>query len=773
MAQRVARSTEPRVARSTDRLEIPGLGDAAKRLGQVPYTPRAKSHSKAALNKPNASSISGVNATTMQRNESSESVLRAALRTATPRTKEKVKRDTIVTPGVDLHRMKESIEEAGIQAKAVLSNHLAFVSEREVQAHSSTTRSTRSRDLTDASSKPAPTQAQSSAESQKGKGVQPQTEEGSDDEDGEGESLSMSRARKLARQLFAQIDTGKMEPQDVFAKVSPGPERVETKLDFFRERPELMLPPIEERFLLHDKQAGCMVLDISKLQHNPKSSTPRHRPTKAKQSLDDEDGTVSMAKASDPVIQGASATSLWTPSSTFSLVESVEQRAFRQTEGWQRRDRRIAAAKQKVQHCDLDRRLEHLERLRGKALRKELAERHRPVLTWLAVALSMKALDKILMCSAPSRKNRSDGRRHNEMGPGERARARWKKAKAFVVANLPVDAKDRLQMAVMLKRDVEFERRRRSKIAWKSWRRAVVVVGFVSKLRMRRRRTVSIHAVRQFLESAYKGIQLQLGVRTCLAQIKIIQKACNSAIKLRKDVRAYLYLPTLWELETKFLGEKLKATLPHGLAKTMIKNHREAWDPEGRIHEHLQELSRDRFLFGMRDPKDWLEREARRKRQAIERQQAQQKRRSTVRSDTGHVPWFTECGECVAPAFTTTKKPHQSIEAAVIVMQSYRLDPETRQQLCRSLFRNSVDRWYQNYQAYKIKKKEFLVRWQQYQVEINALGVAAKDQWPSPPLFPQFPYSLFTVDTKRMNTMMLNALRETEMGRNLFNVKAT
>eukprot|EP00927_Polykrikos_kofoidii_P023353 TRINITY_DN21552_c0_g1_i1.p1 TRINITY_DN21552_c0_g1~~TRINITY_DN21552_c0_g1_i1.p1 ORF type:complete len:296 (-),score=38.32 TRINITY_DN21552_c0_g1_i1:127-882(-) len=47
--------------------------------------------------------------------------------------------------------------------------------------------------------------------------------------------------------------------------------RVETKLDFFRERRALVLPSIERQFMRQDKSVGCPLVDVAKLQTHRKA----------------------------------------------------------------------------------------------------------------------------------------------------------------------------------------------------------------------------------------------------------------------------------------------------------------------------------------------------------------------------------------------------------------------------------------------------------------------------------------------------------------------
>lgn len=62
-----------------------------------------------------------------------------------------------------------------------------------------------------------------------------------------------------------------------------------------------------------------------------------------------------------------------------------------------------------------------------------------------------------------------------------------------------------------------------------------------------------------------------------------------------------IYSPSLWELETQLLGEKLKAHLPKDYTKQKINQHRQAWDWDGRIRA-LQDLAKERRIKGLKGP---------------------------------------------------------------------------------------------------------------------------------------------------------------------------
>ena len=66
-----------------------------------------------------------------------------------------------------------------------------------------------------------------------------------------------------------------------------------------------------------------------------------------------------------------------------------------------------------------------------------------------------------------------------------------------------------------------------------------------------------------------------------LALLCLRQRALRVAHRFRVQVKFCVYSPTLWELETQLLGEKLKAHLPKDYTKQKIQQHRQAWEAWG------------------------------------------------------------------------------------------------------------------------------------------------------------------------------------------------
>ena len=233
---------------------------------------------------------------------------------------------------------------------------------------------------------------------------------------GESSELSelRSRSQRMAQKRFYDIDTGKLDAQSVFEKVAGAPDRVNTKLTFFRDRLELVLPAIEERFVVRDEKRDCEMLDLPRLRSGAKQSarTPRKNVQPISNSgsfkdllssgdeaplhpdeMEDQGSQDSPHRQADLTLAEPrtlqhvmSMDSVNTRPSEHSSMETGEQRSLRIVRAARVRDERIQLAQQVVRSKELEWRLHHLKSFQVKEQRKDWwgmvgagsVETHRP-----------------------------------------------------------------------------------------------------------------------------------------------------------------------------------------------------------------------------------------------------------------------------------------------------------------------------------------------------------------------------------------------------------
>ena len=210
---------------------------------------------------------------------------------------------------------------------------------------------------------------------------------------GEGSELT-SRSQQIAQKRFYDIDVGKLDAQSVFERVAGAPDRVNTKLCFFRDRPDLVLPIIEEKFIVRDEKMDCEVLDLPRLRGAQSARTPRTKvqavPSSAslKTLLSEDDAVYDSAEekhlqdspqgqkylsvAEPRTLQHVlSMASVNTRPSEHSSLETGEQRSLRIVRAARIRDERIQIAQRAVRSNELQWRLHHYKCFRDKEQRKD------------------------------------------------------------------------------------------------------------------------------------------------------------------------------------------------------------------------------------------------------------------------------------------------------------------------------------------------------------------------------------------------------------------
>ena len=224
------------------------------------------------------------------------------------------------------------------------------------------------------------------------------------------ESHELTRSQRMAQRRFYDIDMGKLDAQSVFETVAAIPDRVTTKLNFFRDRLDLVLPAIEERFVVRDEKRDCEMLDLPRLRNGVKQSarTPRKKlqANPSSGSLHEFSDAAHMEEAGDDsptspclldieprTLQHVmSMDSVQTRPSENSSLETGEQRSLRIVRAARVRDERIQVAQETVRSKELEWRLRHLKSFQGKAQRKDLSLHLAVQLAWLRFLVSLLGL---------------------------------------------------------------------------------------------------------------------------------------------------------------------------------------------------------------------------------------------------------------------------------------------------------------------------------------------------------------------------------------------
>ena len=233
------------------------------------------------------------------------------------------------------------------------------------------------------------------------------------------------------------------------------------KLHYFRDRSDLVLPAIEDRFVTHDAKRDCLLLDLPLLQSGQTAvgalgapgSLSARTPRKLAQIKYKEDIEVSLSLRPDLELSmdSPSPEISLEPSSSHQasrfdsqrtrpgLVETAEQKSLRLMRAARIRDERILVAQHNVKYAELERRLNHFEMCRRKTVRKRLATTQRIVLSWLTLAYVTKMWQESLLRDRWQRAARS----HN-FGDhyANRSKAHWQRAQKLVHKSLKESSRD-------------------------------------------------------------------------------------------------------------------------------------------------------------------------------------------------------------------------------------------------------------------------------------------------------------------------------------------
>ncbi|CAK9033829.1 unnamed protein product [Durusdinium trenchii] len=564
------------------------------------------------------------------------------------------------------------------------------------------------------------------------------------------------RTQRLALRQFEEIDAGRLDPQSVFSRISGADKRVKVKLHYFRDRSDLVLPVIEDRYIMHDPKRDCFLVDLSLLQSECSSLSAR-TPRKHVSSTGrlDEDDMSFVPEADHVGASHAQAVELSVEPSSHQAVsrfdsqrtrpsersvQTAEQRALRLIRAARIRDERISICQHNVRNAELEWRLNHLQMSQQRDRRKQLASAQRILFSWVVVASATQFMQTELLKSRWLKAARS----HN-FGDhyATRSRAHWQRAKNLVHKSVLESSKNMRDF-----RKVLHLRATRSKAAWQRWDHLMRIIKFITRLRVRFKFNRYADAIKQFIESSWRGMRFRSKVGVYLANVRVLQRAVRAAHRFRQNVKLYIFAPTLWELETQLLGQKLKAHLPKDYTKQKVQQHRQAWDWEGRVRA-LQEMSKERKIKGVKGPMDETRRQnmlAKAKARSGER-----RRRGGVRIgmyNERHVI-FSELGEAISGT-AADRKQQQAWKVANNVLDHYRLDAETRKSVVKNSFHHALERWKIAHVAFKKEQKRLNVLWQQWRLEIQALGKMQKEHWPKPPPYVEPPTELFKVDTKKL-----------------------
>lgn len=611
-----------------------------------------------------------------------------------------------------------------------------------------------------------------------------------------------SRALERAALQFDAVDEGKLERGTVFEEVPPGHQRLDVKLEFFRDRTEMVLPPIESKFMCRDRQSGCHIVDVMKLraqqknpmavlsceasaddmprpQSNPPRSPFQRRslPHSARQmgprpcvnsrvlpALLSEGGRLEEQCSTLSKYPSTKTLSM----STSASMESLLERAARLQECGKVRDLYAASVRNTERGMLSDRRLMQLDELQQKALRKTSATRQRLWGTWMAAALAMETFIRLWKSfkMVYAVRNEVPGlladAKSSQPSSGNAGELLWKHALAKV--NMPSSLSPLSRKQLMrsfterLSKEAYGERR---SLAQKNCGKLVYATRFIGKLLLQLRMHRSAALIVHFIQASWRGYSTRSNVKYYMRHIRLIQRSFRFACRIREYVCQYIILPSLWQVETELLGKTIK--LPKVALANILEAQTRILDVQQRIVE-VQQMSNWRRLFLMARPaqegcpQEMASVHARCSNAEQMLQTAHQdildsicrSRCCTVTSTGKAVPM-----PGAARQGLRTRATHPMMDK----VDKRRLPTELRQQVVRFIYRENRERFWVRYKHYKAEKLRFKQGWDNWRISATVLGPGQKAAWPPYPPLPRYPYEITTLNMQQLRKTVHSLLK--------------
>lgn len=424
-----------------------------------------------------------------------------------------------------------------------------------------------------------------------------------------------SLAQQHAENKFQDIDQGLANREDVFMAIPSAARRIRSRADYFRTRENLILPPIEESFMMQEN--GATIVNIAKLR----SCARHHLVVENAPSLPDEpsplgeqsprtprqagaepkaEGGVGEQAAAAAVVASTelavvpqlfsaqpSIRTLSPSASMESLTQRLERLAFRA----QVRDQRIQHVRDAGRQQTLNQRLVFLDHLESKQARREVNDRLRVILPWMVLATVMEWSSRVVSSFAATY---SAARGDERFALVVHPLAHWRTSLREYsggdsvaglrhgLAALPTKTWQLLAEALRRKNKAEVLALRRD-IAWKAWRRLLLLTRFLAMVLRLRRLNHQAEIVKDFIEASYRGYSIRSSVKIYIYKVLFVQQVLRNALRLRRHIRTYIIRPAVWEVETLILAPV--CGIPESATRQAIDQHHKDLDPRSRLQE--------------------------------------------------------------------------------------------------------------------------------------------------------------------------------------------
>lgn len=604
-----------------------------------------------------------------------------------------------------------------------------------------------------------------------------------------------------AMRRFADIDAGEVPKHEVFALIRGSNRRVETKVEFYRSRAELVLPVIEARFMGSDR-SGVPMLDLAKLargscplQPSPSGSSLRPK-TSARDSgggerrlpqqfeqlrlqteeavgrLDGEHASPGelhkdasqctlLCAQSHRLAKDTSKTTLSSAGylshgvpSVFSAV-TVEQRALLLAERNVARELHAEAVRQQKRERHLAHRHAHRDDLERRINRKAVSEKQEVLVTWIVTVLACHSLKTVLnnfhasyaAVTALFRRRLSVQAKSTisleDLIHADVLIDHFEKSLPLLSGIMPTrrgQVKTKMVKSLQTKFKAEVTKLREDTI-YRTWFTVVRCMCFITRLKIKCRLSRRIELCKLFIRESWRGFEVRRGVRLFFQQLAFLQRGLRACVKFRDAMCRYIYMPAVWVIETETIAQ-LTGIVAQRVVDSEILKHRSRWEYQACLKE-VKRMSDLRVTFSL----------------AARRKTRLQFKRVTsygIKTErTPGLPCMDHLGHCM-----TRRELEEGPKSFFATLDRSRLPEDQRDQLLRSLYRDGQARWFASYRRYQSSLKQFRFDAWRWRVEAAALGPAFRSSWPAPPepVPPLQEDIMLFVDTERVRKWILASL---------------
>lgn len=549
----------------------------------------------------------------------------------------------------------------------------------------------------------------------------------------------LTPAQMRAMSNFGRIDTGKVSREKVFHSVPGAEQRLQTRLEYFRHREEQVTKRVE--IYTEHLQTGEAVIDVFKLLRAPRLGLRRASDSTAGQAFEEVPGDPEEEEEEDPGRMASPPSCL--PEALESLVtaQSAAEKATGLDAANRRRDVRAGAVREHGRLLQLERRLQLLDDQQHKASRKATADRDRVLLGWVAAAIAAETMHRLRRTYAQvATVGGSGGEAPADAGawPGLSTQGYWRQAIRRSLDGARLAPPLQGALAAVFRRQSEQDRRALLRQnAQRAWRRAAAVARFLVAIQRRARWNEAADVVKDFLEAAEGENKTMHAMKAYLRKIRMMQRCLRAALRFRKHVCKYIYLPTVWEVETRILGKALGVN--QRTLDDEIDGHRRAWDREQRERD-AQALGDARFP-----------------------QIHRPKRSSECGSVAGSVGGRRLRNQVIISPHGRALGYNKKIGLGDDVEQ-HRLSVAERTIIVNGLLRQGTTRYWLARDDYVFAMREHNIEWQQWKLEAQSLGPEFRDSWPPFPVAPLQPAEVMKLDMPPLRDKVLSLLKIMKAG---------